>query len=147
RDFSALPILADALQDADYPDGGVLKQLREPLEEWQAQRLVALLYSEESAAAIRWLEQFVRDINYGAYAQEKNEYIRKYDDDPHTYAGIIEQGYNGKEGGDMYFGSDAGADYFRAGEDNVREFYRNWALATGEAMPEDLGDIGFSCAC
>src|SRR5262245_51340763 len=114
RDYSAAPILADALQEADYPDEDVLKQLRGPLEQWQAERLVALVYSEESAAAVRWLEQFVRDINYDEYddykydeetGEETYANRRQSDTDPHTYAYVIEQGREGKESGEMYFGS------------------------------------------
>ena len=48
----------------------------------------------------------------------------------------------------MYFGSDAGADFFREGEDNRREFFRNWSLVTGVAVPEeDQEGISVSCAC
>jgi hypothetical protein len=54
---------------------------------------------------------------------------------------VVEQGREGKVGWEMFFASDAGADYFRAGEENVREFYRNWSLATSptstSAAPAD----------
>jgi hypothetical protein len=157
RDYSALPILADALQDAGCGDDELLKQLRGgSLERWQAERLVALIYSAESAAAVRWLEQFVRDINYDEYDDYKyNEETgeetytnrRQSDADPHSYSYVIDQGREGAGGRGMFFGSDAGADYFRESEENVREFFRNWSLATGEAMPDDLGDLSVRCAC
>ena len=150
-DYSALPILADALQDADCDDTSLLTDLRSPLPLWQQERQVALIMSAETAAAVRWLEQFVRDINY----DDNDEYdvitdepinFRPSDTDPHTYEYIIEQGDVG-DGDRMYFGTDAGADYFRASEDNVREFFHNWSLATGRQTPDDVTSVRFSCAC
>ena len=50
---------------ADHDE--MLAQLRAPAQSAltvETQRLVALIYSEETAGAVRWLEQFVRDINY-----------------------------------------------------------------------------------
>jgi hypothetical protein len=150
RDYSALPILADALQDAGCGDEELLKQLRGgSLERWQSSRLVALIYSEESAAAVRWMHEFVRSINYhDKYDDETGEPVGDPSDtQPHTYDYVIEQGREGKEGGEMFFASDAGADYFRESEENVREFFKNWSLVTGESMPDDLTDIEAGCAC
>jgi hypothetical protein len=150
QDYSALPILADALQDAGCGDDELLRQLRGcSLERWQSERLVAVIYSAESATAVKWLEEFTRSINYyDKYDDETGEPVgAKSDTDPHTYAGVIEQGREGKEGGEMFFGSDAGADYFRESDENVREFFKNWSLATGEAMPDDLSDLSVHCAC
>ncbi|MFO0822609.1 MAG: hypothetical protein U0792_05720 [Gemmataceae bacterium] len=48
----------------------------------------------------------------------------------------------------MNFGSDAGADFFRSGKENMREFFRNWSLVTGKPAPIEVQDrIGVSCAC
>ncbi len=74
RQFDIMPILADALQDAGCADEPLLAQCRNPkLEQVQAERLVNLIYSEETAAAVRWLEQFVRGINYHDYKDENDE--------------------------------------------------------------------------
>lgn len=137
QDWSNLPILADALEDAGCRDQDMLDKLRRGgLEEWEEQRLVALIRSEESAAAVRWLEQLVKWINYSG-------------EEPHNYEYVIGQGYNGVKEGGMFFSSDDGADYFRESEANVQEFYRNWSLATGEQLPgeEKQREITFSCAC
>jgi hypothetical protein len=149
RQFDTMPILADALQDAGCADDKLLAQCQNPeLESVQAERLVNLIYSEETAAAVRWLEQFVRDINYNDYKDENDEVGTPSDTEPHTYEYIIQSGRQGVEEGHMYFGSDAGADFFRDGEDNVREFFRNWSLVTGVAVPEEAREkITFSCAC
>jgi hypothetical protein len=64
-DYSALPILADALQDAGCDDEIALRQLRSELRPTATQRLVCLIHGGEPAAAVRWLEEiapkFFRD--------------------------------------------------------------------------------------
>ena len=62
RDYSALPILADALQDAGYPDEEVLEQLRSGPSEIDAQRLVALIYSAKTAESVAWIEAFASEL-------------------------------------------------------------------------------------
>ena len=148
REFDALPILADALQDAGCGDGELRKRCQDPdLEPVRAERLVNLIYSDETAAAVRWLEQFVRDINYGEYDDDGNE-VGPSDTDPHTYEYVIRAGHQGVEEGGMYFGSDAGADFFRESDANRREFFRNWSLVTGVAVPDDVRErVSVSCAC
>jgi hypothetical protein len=138
QDWSNLPILADALEDAGYCDAKVLGQLRGPKpENSESQRLVALLCSDETAMAVRWLERFVVWINYPDEPRMDYEYV-------------IQQGYSGiKEDGGMFFSSDDGADFFREGAANVQEFYHNWSLATGEPLPgeERQREMYFRCAC
>ena len=149
REFDAMPILADALQDGVCMDEELLTACQAPdLKPVLAERLVNLIYSDETAAAVRWLEQFVRDINYHDYKDEDDEVGTESDTNPHTYEDIIQEGRRGAEEGDMYFGTDAGAAYFRESEDNRREFFRNWSLVTGVAVSEEVQeDINYSCAC
>jgi hypothetical protein len=149
RAFDPMPILADALQDAGCTDDKLLRQCQNPdLKSVRAERLVNLIYSDETAAAVRWLEQFVRDINYRNYKDENDEVGTESDDHPHTYESIIETGHQGVNEGVMYFSSDAGAGFFRSGKENRREFFRNWSLVTGVAVPEETQNgISFSCAC
>jgi hypothetical protein len=138
REFDALPILADALQDAGCTDAELLTRCQDPdLEPVLAQRLVNLVYSEETAAAVRWLEQFARDIGYE-------------DEDPPTYSyeDVVQVGHAGVSYGSLHFHTDAGAAYFRAGAANRREFFRNWSLVTGVAVPEkDQRAMTVGCAC
>jgi hypothetical protein len=149
RAFDAMPILSDALQDAGCTDEKLLRQCQDPnLKPVRAARLVNLIYSDETAAAVWWLEQFVRDINYRNYKDENDEVGTESDDNPHTYEYVIEAGHQGVNEGVMYFGSDAGAGFFRESDDNCREFFRNWSLVTGVAVPEETRDnISYSCAC
>lgn len=148
RVFDTMPILADALQDVGCADDKLLAECQNPkLETVRAERLVNLIYSEETAAAVRWLEQFVRDINYGD-SEDEDAVVGKENGYPHTYEFIIQVGHQGVENGHMYFSSDAGAGFFWEGEDNVREFFRNWSLVTGVAVPKKAQEkITFSCAC
>jgi hypothetical protein len=149
RQFDAMPILADALQDAGCTDTELLARCQDPeLKSIQAERLVNLVYSDETAAAVRWLEQFVRDINYRNYKDENDEVGTESDDDPHNYEYVIEAGHEGVIEGAMFFSSDAGAGYFRSGKSNVREFFHHWSLVTGVAAPEEVQNrISVSCAC
>ena len=147
RAFDAMPILSDALQDAGCTDDKLLRQCQDPdLKPVRAERLVNLIYSDETAAAVRWLEQFVRDINYRNYKDENDEVGTESDDDPHNYEYVIQAGHDGVKQGAMHFSSDAGAAYFRSGKENRREFFRNWSLVTGVAVPKETQD-GISCSC
>jgi hypothetical protein len=138
REFDALPILSDALLDGGCTDSELVAQCRDPeLKSILAERIVNLVYSEETAAAVRWLEQFARDIGYEG--QEPPTY---------SYEQVIDIGHQGVSDGHMYFWSDDGANFFRDGEDNQREFFRNWSLVTGIAVPDAAQQsIIVSCAC
>src|SRR5262245_47773724 len=61
-DDTAVAILADALQDADYADEKVLEQLRSGPSEIDAQRLVALIYSAKTAESVAWIEAFASEL-------------------------------------------------------------------------------------
>jgi len=138
REFDALPILADALQDAGCTDDELRKQCQDPsLDTISAERLVNLVYSEETAAAVRWLEDFAREIGY-----------EDEDEETYSYDSIIEIGRSGATGRGMHFWTDAGANFFRDGEDNLHEFFRNWSLVTGVWVSEDDQEkINVGCAC
>jgi hypothetical protein len=137
RKFDALPILADALEDAGCDDGELLALCRDPnLKPVLAERVVNLAYSEETAEAVRWLEQFGEDIGYGG------------DPPMYAYEDIVQAGHVAVADGGYCWGTDAGADFFRAGDENRREFFRNWSLVTGVAVPEETQEgITFHCAC
>ena len=140
REYSAMPILADALQEAGCADDALLAQCQDPkLKRVEAERLANLLYSEETATAVRWLEQFGRDISYDVEDDEPPMY---------EYESVIDVGYDGATNGHMGFGTDAGADFFREGEENTREFFDNWSLVTGVAVPEEIrANLSVRCAC
>lgn len=92
------------------------------------------------AAARDWLTAFVWTINHD-----------RSDDYPHDYDYVIHVGHTILAGDSPHFGTDPGADYFRAGPDNLNEFMHNWSVVTGVMVLEygqsDWDDMSFSCAC
>lgn len=72
KDFSALPILADALQDAGYSDDVVLLQLREgPQDYVTGCKITALLMDEDKAKeAIAFIEKCGKQIGKPTYDYE-----------------------------------------------------------------------------
>lgn len=136
REFDALPILGDALEEAGCDDGELLALCRNPdLKPVLAERAVNIAYSDETAAAVRWLEQFGQDIGY-----EDVPPIYAYED-------IVQAGHEAVRSGGYCWGTDEGAEFFYD-SDNRREFFRNWSLVTGIAVPEEAQEgIYFRCAC
>jgi len=136
RQFDVMPILADALEEAGYDDSELLALCRSAdLKPVAAERAVNLVYSDETAAAVRWLEGFAHDIGY--------------EDDPptYTYEDVVQAGHDAIADGGYCWGTDAGGEFFYS-DDNRREFFRNWSLVTGVAVPEeDQVGIHFRCAC
>lgn len=153
--FDVLPILADALEDAGCDDATLLAECRDDrdpkyVSRTLQRRLVNLVYSEETAAAVRWLEEFA-----GTVEQDYGEGDYEY----HNYASIIEVGREAVAQGSYCFSTTAAPDHFQGSAKT--EFFRNWALATGNPVPggasaddaddaddyEDDDGIYFRCAC
>lgn len=153
RSFDVLPILADALQDAGCEDEELLTPLRaEGLDPVHAERLVNLIYSEETAAAVHWLEQFAREIGdaeaseWDEYAEDLPQDLRESQiSDFYTYESLIRIGHEAAKGEEIVFGF-AGADFFMESEGNGREFFRHWSLVTGTPVP-DADKVQVRCAC
>jgi hypothetical protein len=137
RDFDVLPILADALEEAGCDDRQLLDLCRSAaVEPVASERSVNLIYSDETAAAVRWLERFAHQVGYES------------DPPMYTYADIVRVGHAAVREGAYCWGTDEGADFFRDSDENRREFFRNWSLVTGVAVSEDAQQgIIFSCAC
>lgn len=150
QDFSAVPILADALQDAGCDNDPLLVQLRGASDPAIVSGLVAIVYSEETADAARWIEEFARTTLGDSYG---------YDDDacgePHqrmdyeilmTHAtGFIEDGKTSKWGGETMtqYGGQEWQDQFH---DKKEEFWNRYQLVTGSAVPDKKARL-FGCSC
>ncbi len=66
QDFSALPILADALEENGCALVPLLNRLREPLPPYHhAVRLVAYVMSDRTRAALKWLDDFIEEYELG----------------------------------------------------------------------------------
>jgi hypothetical protein len=136
QDYSAAPVLADALQDADYPDGGVLARLRGPLERWEAERLVALIYSDRTAAAVEAIEGYAEELGEGGYPA--NPPAMSYERLMEAARRFVESCDDGLEGGSM--------DWSNASMDGNEAFWANFQLVTGTPVPANGYDF-LSCTC
>ncbi len=87
-DYSALPILADALQDADCDDAEVLMQLRSDLTPPSALRLVCLIQGGKPAEAVEWMDGFVKEFSDGYYEDAKGEWVDDEDEEQRNQPGV-----------------------------------------------------------
>jgi hypothetical protein len=87
-DYSALPILADALQDADCDDAKVLKQLRSALKPTRALRLVCLIEGGKPAEAVKWMDEFVKEFSDGFYQDAQGEWVDVEDEEQRNQPGV-----------------------------------------------------------
>ena len=154
RDFTPAPILADALEDAGCGDTELLEELRKPappipdseehtVHRIETERLVNLIYSDDTAAAVAWIENFVMDIDY--------------EDDPrHSYAWVVYQLGRALDGkpqpylgtGEVCWNTDEGADRTRGDDATRAQLWRAWSVVTGRTVPADVDDrVHFRCAC
>ena len=121
-DYSALPILADALQDAGCDDEIALGQLRSEITVTAAQRLVCLVHGGEPAAAVQWLEDIAtkcfRDYPY---------------EDPCSYEEIIAAAEKCvRTGGGHYLPS---SDYSIAYDERIsKQFWDHYETVTGTTV-------------
>ena len=122
RDFSALPILADALQDADYPDETMLEQLRSGPGAIDAERLVALIYSSKTAQSVAWVEGFAVELGSPVRWGEPRG-------PPMTYATLMEAAKNFvQDDSRMDMGTN---DNFQHLYEKFPEFWMHYETVTG----------------
>jgi hypothetical protein len=150
RDYSACPILADALQEADYPDEMTLSALRGPLAPYQAECLVASLYSTETADAVVRLQQFANRVGY-TY-EKVVEGVRTYAATGEQYAGDAGHNFNDPDYGAAWAAQGA----FESDDPNsydpdpalLNEFFTAYELVTGTRVDSHhRGDVPFTCPC
>lgn len=145
QDYSATPILADALQDADYPHAGVLARLRNDLPLWEAERLVALIYSDKTADAVEWLDGYALELGPAGYPM----YFDLENDAPEvvmTYEMLVNAAREYATTGDDGLGAGSMSWSNATCDENYKQFWDKWALVTGGAKPND-DDGFFSCSC
>lgn len=121
-DYSALPILADALQDAGCDDAEVLGQLRSELSPTAAQRLVCLILGGEPAAAVRWLEDIA------------TKFLRDYpNEDPCSYEELVAAADQCVTTGDSYHLPSG--DYSIAYDERLaKQFWDHYETVTGTTV-------------
>lgn len=129
-DYDALPILADALEDADYPDAAVLAEMR--LSPGRSAykyahanaRLVNLVYSDEHAAAVRRIEEFAAHIDqtYNRLMKAADDWV---EDDEYTYDNT---------------------EAYKSCTKEWSTFWSDYTLLTGR-KPASPNDEFFTCSC
>lgn len=140
QNYGATPILADALQDADFADESILTALRAsdaPLTTlW---KLVAQIYTDESAAAVKWMEEFVGQLKENPWAPDE------YDGDlDMTYDKLLNTAKEYIDTGDVL--TQYGMSWQRTLDGNEEEFWENYELLTGTKVEDHSGHF-FSCTC
>lgn len=145
QDFGAMPILADALQDADCDDEELLGTLRAGSQGYSCDAaLVACVWSDKGEEAVRWLMNFADvndcprfDVLFAGATGNHHENARPQDD-PEDYDGY----YNSRnEDGYLHFG---GTD---AHGSIPAVFWDYVILASGKPIPGSERAEYFSCSC
>lgn len=141
RTFPLMGLLADALEEADCKDEDLLGEVRGEKDPVLQERLVNIIWSEESEAAVDWLENLGHQIGRSRYEDEPSP---KAD-----YKEMVEAGGRAITASYHCWGTDAGSEFFNGNEENRAAFFRNWALVTGVREPgeEKQKSITFRCAC
>jgi hypothetical protein len=141
QDYSALPILADALQDAGCDDDSTLSALRATLPHWKGERVAAIIYSNASAAAVAWVDAYADSLGPEGYPS--NNWDSDGDDPTMTYQRLMESAHEYAKTGESPFNS---MNYSNASCDpEYNEFWRNFTTITGVTVSET--DSFFQCVC
>lgn len=133
NNYDAAPVLADALEEAGFPDHEILEQMRTSVDRWERkhtvrQKLVAIVYSNESAEAVADIENF-------AYFLDQ------------TYSRLMQAAWNWVSSGD--YTRDDTESYKEATQKQWKKFWDNWELVTGQKARNGKYDRGsfFTCSC
>ena len=141
RDYSAAPILADALQDAEYGDENVLKQLRGCLSHGQAERLVALIYSDKTAEAVKRIEEIAAWLGPGAMLGDGELDTST----PMDYQRLLKAAHNWVDGADgVYQYQDN--QWQVSFPSRATEFWESYHIITGRKPSDDTQSF-FVCSC
>jgi hypothetical protein len=142
QDFSAMPILADALQEVDCGDEELLAQLRRGGSDYVLDAaLVACVLTDDAIPAIEWVEHRAELVGApGRYYADNESYA---DDDVLDFARImdaarvyLEYGWHKSMGNNESY-KDYGWD----------EFWEKYALLTGSPVSDKMAGNFFTCGC
>jgi hypothetical protein len=147
RDFSATPILADALQDAGCDNESMLAVLRNPdSPQMELEIAVAAAYSEESRQAVIWLDNAIANLREEQFSQEEGDQQHEQ----LTYANVVQCAINTAisehkgEWQEDWITQYGGQNWSAWGSDNKEELHQQVAIAHG--TPLGTKNI-FSCSC
>lgn len=136
QDFSAMPILADALQDADCDNETLLSDLRMgPTDYITDATLISLILTDEAIEAIQWIQQRAIDLGPKQYYDESRG-------ESFDYLGIMREAHECVNSEWHCVNMGTNEDYK---DMDWEPFWEKYALITGVPNP-DKGSF-FSCAC
>ena len=143
--FDVLPILGDALEDAGCDDAALLGACRKPHSHAvMKRRTVALVYSDETAEAVRWIEEFSRQWNFAEIARG-HSYRGSGSPNANAFAEIVQEamspdGFLTAMGIDLHYVSELDGD--------DRLFWQHLETFTGKKIDEGHREsFGWSCSC
>jgi hypothetical protein len=152
QDFSSLPILADALQDADCNDAKLLETLREHGESlsWSATvALVAVVMDPDAAYWVRQVTEIAEALGAPEYYGSAEDGSDDSHDDPLTYETLMDgaRAYaESQERGDFGDYIHMGTNEAYKGGFPAKEFWACYQKLTGRAVADDDASF-FSCSC
>jgi hypothetical protein len=148
RDFSTLPILADALEEAGCDDTEILIGCREVFRhEDDKERLVNLIYSVSTEEAVRRIEKFAEYLGPGGYPDGLDPL------DYRTLVGTARKYAKGEDDAPFGRGSMNWSNETMDGEGQKthQQFWKDFQLVTGIDPPKERGfdypESFFDCAC
>lgn len=151
QDYTPLPILADAMQDADYPDEGILAAFRMgPLDLPSVQRQLCLILGGEYAQAVKRIEEIAEELgdNYGydSYEDDKRNLIPTQPMNYEVLMNAADDWINDKDGWGNYLTQQGHENWRDDFPRMAEEFWNNYEVVTGRAV-EDKQASFFSCSC
>ncbi len=137
-DYSALPILADALQDADCTSAELLEWMRQRIESFPDDAvLVACVLNDDASESVAWIEHLANEMGGR----------RRYDDESDgelTWKMLMEYARQSltEEWHSINMGVNQEAGWTFSGQQE--DFWKHYAILTGTATK---GSLRFSCSC
>lgn len=142
-DYSACPVLADALDDAGCDDVDLLSSLRSFRDTCRLQRLVAIVYSKETEEAVRQIEKFAESLGCRAFSEEGDDYGERV---PVTYERLMRVGDRWTNSSSQWidYTTERGSDDLRDG--GMYDFDKLWSAYRAITGRQGSGNP-FSCTC
>lgn len=122
-----LPILADMISERGFSDENILKEMtKDYVKSVQRDRILALIQSEETAAAVRWIEEWATELDqtYNRLMEAAETWLLEND---YTY--------------------DNTESYKNVEYSRWSEFWKNYEIVTGQDVSKRSGDSFYTCSC
>lgn len=145
RRYDLLPILADALEEAGYPDAALPARFRTPLAPVTAVRLLAPIVGGDLAESVKWLENLAAELG-PADTYEYGEVEMTYEDLMGFAKKWVDSTANLEDRWGGTYTTERGSEHWRSVMYRQNDkFWDHYENVTGETTnhPEAF----FSCGC